>query len=76
MKPDENFENVCGVSLQRVLVHFGIACAAVIPIRNATGSKAARHASLFMPNLLVRQIVIPHGLRSPARGSPLTLIQR
>jgi hypothetical protein len=69
MKPDDYLETSCGVSPQRVLVDFEIACSAAIPMRDAAGSNAAPHASLFMPNLLVRQIVIPTRLSSPTRGT-------
>jgi hypothetical protein len=51
MKPNEKCESVRRASLQRVLVHFEVACAAAIPIRHASGSHAAFHASLFTPNL-------------------------
>jgi hypothetical protein len=72
MKPDDYLETSCGVNPQRVLVDFEIACSAAIPMRDAAGSNAAPHASLFMPNLLVRQIVIPTRLSSPTRGRPST----
>jgi hypothetical protein len=72
MKPDDYLETNCGVSPQRVVVDFENACSAAIPIRNAAGSKVAHHASLFIPNLLVRQIVIPARLSSPTRGRPST----
>jgi hypothetical protein len=71
MKPNEHRERISGAGRRRVLVHFEIACAAAIPIHDASCSSAARHASVFMPNLLVRQIVIPHGLRSTGGGSPI-----
>jgi hypothetical protein len=73
MKPNEHCDNVRSVHLQRVSVHFEIACASAIAIRDANGSNAARHASLFMPNLLVRHLLNPHTLSSPNRISPPTV---
>jgi hypothetical protein len=65
MKLNEDCENVYGMGLKRVLVTFELASAAAIPIRNASGSNAACHASHFMPYRLVRP-------SRPDDGSPPT----